>query len=172
MSADRLAESVARWNHQYAAIRGQPYGPPHPQKQPTYLGVLPREALLRFVRAAIDPMWPHPLAVEPPLGPSFDRALWSLAPTGRPVDPTIAAVVELAQNEFRSGRHAAAAAVARLVRARVPDEPEPQRLLSLVGAWLEGPAAERRADYHLALGDAHRLLGENDRAAVEYQAAL
>jgi hypothetical protein len=171
---DLLAESSARWNAQYEAIRRQQYRAPLPRNPPTYLGVLPRPALLRFVQAAVDPVWPTPRAAEPPLGLSFDRALWSLAPTVRPADPAIAAVVELAQHELQAGRHEAAAAVARLVHARAPDEPEPKRLLSLLGARLlfGDPVAERRAAYHLALGEAYRLLGENGRAAAEYRTAL
>jgi hypothetical protein len=63
---------------------------------------------------------------KPPLGRSFDRALWSLSPPVRPCDPLIAALTDLAHREFRAGRYEACAAVARLARARAPDEPEPQ----------------------------------------------
>jgi hypothetical protein len=172
-SVERLADSVTRWQAQYETIRGQAFKIPRPKNSPTYVGVLPRPVLARFVRAAIDPVAPGLRGVEPPLGRSFDRTLWSLAPTQRPADPTIAALVDLAQNEFRAGRYQAAAAIARLVRARAPDEPEPQRLLALVSGWnRRGDAPAGDADYHRALHKAYRLLGENDRAAAEHQTAL
>jgi tetratricopeptide (TPR) repeat protein len=174
LPVERQAESQARWAAQYAAIRGQPYGLLLPRIPTTYLGVLPRPALLRFVQAAIDPVWPNPHIPEPPLGPGFDRSLWSLAPTARPADPAIAAVVELAESEFRAGRRAAAAAVARLVRARAADEPAPQRLLAHASQWSVGGwlPADQRAAAHAALGDAYRLLGDHEQAATEFRAAL
>jgi hypothetical protein len=171
---ERYAENAAPWGAQFEAIHGHPWNWSRPRNPPTFLGTFPRAALARFVRAAIDPVWRAPRPAPPPLGHDFDRALWSLTPPKRPADPTIAGLVELAQCEFRAGRHETAAAVARLARERAPDEPEPQRLLGLVGAWLplEGPPAERRADYHLALGKAFHLLGEKDKAADEYRTAL
>jgi hypothetical protein len=168
-----LVDSLAHWAKQYESIHGKPYECPRPKNAPIYVGVLPRPALARFVRAAIDPVQTG-RAAEPPLGPNFDRALWSLVAPARPADLTVAGLVDLAQNEFRAGRYAAAAAVARLICARAPDEPEPQRLLSLVAAWLppEGPPQSARADYHLALAEAHRMLGENEAAILNYRAAL
>lgn len=164
---------LAGWGKQYEAIRGCFFAYPKLKNAPTYLGTLPRPALARFVRSAIDPVPRNP-SQEPPLGPHFDRELWSLAPAAQPADPTIAALVELAKTEFRAHRYESAAAVSRLVRERAPDEPEPQRLLSLVGSWLptEGPPSSQQADYHLALAEAHRMLGENEAAATHYRAAL
>jgi glycosyltransferase involved in cell wall biosynthesis len=163
---------LSRWSSQYEAIRGCSFAYPNFGNPPTYLGTLPRPALARFVRAAI-----HPVSVygrRPPLGPHFDRELWSLNPIAQPTDSTIAALVDLAQNEFRAQRYESAAAVSRLVRERAPDEPEPQRLLSLIGSWLslDGPTPERRARYHCALGEAYRLLDDSAAAAGEYQKAL
>ena len=88
----------------------------------------------------------------------------------RPADPTIAALVELAQQEFRCGRYEATVNIARLIRSRAPDEPEPQRLLSLSapGIGQEQPGAESV----FALGEAYRLLGENESAASNYRKAL
>jgi hypothetical protein len=37
---------------------------------------------------------------------------------------------------MRAGRWSAAAAVARLTRERFPHEPEPQRMLTILAAWL------------------------------------
>jgi hypothetical protein len=91
-----------------------------------------------------------------------------------PADPTIAALVDLVHKEFRARRYESAVAVSRLVRERAPDEPEPQRLLSLVASWLpsEGPPCSEQADYYLALAEARRLIGENEAAAANYRAAL
>jgi hypothetical protein len=58
-----------------------------------------------------------------------------------------------------------------LARNRAPDEPEPLRLLSLLGRWqpVEGP---KRVPLHLALGEAYRILGDKEKAAAEFRAAL
>jgi hypothetical protein len=122
-----------RWSHQYETIRGKPWQYPWPRISPTYLGTLPRPALARFVRAAVEPLPRH---VEAPLGARFDPGLWSPTPAARSADPMIAGLVELAESEFRARRYTASAAVARLIRQRMPDEPEAQRLLSLVAPWL------------------------------------
>jgi glycosyltransferase involved in cell wall biosynthesis len=160
---------LAKWNKQYEAIRGCSFDYPDLKNPPTYLGTLPRPALARFVRAAIDPVIIY--SREPPLGPHFDRELWSLSPAAQPADPTIAALVDLARNEFRAHQYESAAAVLRLVRERAPDEREPQRLLSLIGSWLSlnGPPSERRAHYYSVLGEAYRLLGDGAAATSEYQ---
>jgi hypothetical protein len=83
-------------------------------------------------------------------------------------------LVDLAQAEFRAGRYAACAAVARLARQRAPGEPEAQRLLSLASPWLaSAPAPLPYAiEYHLALGDAYRILHANDESASHYRTAL
>jgi len=170
---ETFPEMIARWSAQYEAIRGCTFAYPRLKNPPTYIGTLSRPALARFVRAAIHPVPPY-VPREPPLGPNFDQELWSLAPAVPPADPIIAALVELAQNEFRARRYESAAAVSRLIRARAPDEPEPQRMLSLIGSWLSyfGPPSDRRAAYHCALGEAYRLLGDRDSSASEYQNAL
>lgn len=166
------ASLLAEWGKQYEAIHGSSFSFPEMRNGPTYLGAFPQPVLARFVRAAIDPFrvpgW------EPPLGPHFDQGLWSLVPAASPAEPTIAALVDLAQKEFQARRYESAAAVSRLARERAPEEPEPQRLLSLIGSWLphEHPPADRGAEYHCGLGQAYRLLGENEAAAANYRAAL
>jgi hypothetical protein len=168
-------DTLADWGKQYRAIRGYSFSHPNLKNAPTYLGTLPRPVLARFIRAAMDPMpVPRHGPLEPPLGRSFNRELWSLAPARQPSDPTIAALVQLAQNEFRAHRYESAAAISRLIRERAPNEPEPQRLLSVIGSWpsVDGTPSERPAEYHSALAEAHTILGNNQEAETNYRAAL
>jgi hypothetical protein len=155
---------------QYESIRGRSYYHFRPNFPRTFLGTLPQPVLARFARTILDPS-PH---CEPPLGSDFDRKLWSTAARARPADPVIGALTDLAQEEFRAGRNEAAAGVAALIRNRAPDVFEASRILSLTAAWLPGPGALQppRADYHLAMARAHRILGESELAASNYQAAL
>ena len=167
---DLFPEALQRWSQQYETIRGQPWAF-RPQDRPTYLGIMPRPALSHLIRSALDPI---PRGSSEPLGESFDRSLWSIAPIERPADPGIAALVDLAHTEFRAGRFEASAAVARLARSYAPDEMEPQRLLAHAGPWLRTrmPPDDRRAEFHLALGEAYRVLGDVGKSASEYRAAL
>jgi Glycosyl transferase family 2/Methyltransferase domain len=168
--ADALVDGWGKWGPQYLAIRGQHYEVPTLKNPPTYVGTLPRPALSHFVRGAL-----HPVASVPaPLGPHFDTSLWANMPLPAPANPGAAPLIDLAQFEFRAGRHAAAAAVARLLRKRFPGEAEPQRLLSLVSGALtmDEPPENLRIEHHLALADAHRMLGDHDAATASYRAAL
>ena len=170
---ESFTDMFTQWNKQYEAIRGRSWANPTLESPPTYLGKLSRVALARFVRAAIDPVLVYGPR-EPPLGNHFDPELWSLGPMERSADPAIAALVDLAHNEFRAHRYESAAALSRLTLEHAPDEPEPSRLLSLIGGWLSisGPPADRKAGYHFALGEAYRLLGDEAVAASEYHKAL
>lgn len=171
-SRDAIGEMKSEWFAQYEAIRGRRWARPKFKNPPTYLGVLPRPALARFVRAALEPVAAK--GVEPPLSRAFDRTLWSSDPPAPAADPKVNAVIDLAHTEFRAGRYASSAAVARLVRSLAPDEPEPQRLLTLTGAWLpdDHPRKDQRTAFYLALGRAHRLLGNEAKSAEAYRAAL
>ena len=166
--------SIGEWFAQYEAIRHRPWAPAQVREPPVLLGGLPRAVLAHFVRSALNPVPPGFPGVEPPLGSSFDPGLWSLSPPVPPADPVIHSVTELAHAEFRAGRCAAAAAVARLARARAADESAPQRLLAHASPWsVDGwLPADQRAAAHAALGDAYRLLGDNERAAAEFRSAL
>jgi hypothetical protein len=163
-----LKQSLAKWDEQYRAIRQRPWRTPSPARR-TYIGALPQSVLPHLARSIVEP------ARGLPLGPSFDRSLWQAAPSRRPADPVCAALVDLAVDEFRARRFQAAAAVARMARARGPDEETPQRLLSVAGAWLRDagePTDDARAGFHLARAKAYRLLGNAAAAATEYRAAL
>jgi tetratricopeptide (TPR) repeat protein len=170
---DTFPKTIGRWFTQYSAIRQQPWSYPLPVKR-TYLGILPRPALTRFVRAAVWPFLPVAGNAEPPLGHEFDRDLWSMTQRTLPGDATVSELVRLAQAEFCAGRFAAAAAVARLARRLAPAEPEPQRLLSYASAWFRDPtpAPSESAQVHVALGEAYRLLGETKNANDHYRKAL
>jgi hypothetical protein len=157
---ENYAANQAMWSRQYEELRGHPFTLGTPRRQPTYLGTLPREVLLRLIRAALDPARHDEMGASP-LGGHLDPELWSMEPSAPPADPVIAALVALAQNEFLAHRHQAAVAVSRLIRTRFPDEPESQRLLGLIGRW---PDPEPSADTQLALREAHRLLGDGPAA--------
>ena len=166
-----FSAAIANWKVQYAKIRGRELGARQTiVENRTYIGTLPRAALVHFVKSAVEPV----LAGSAPLGHTFDRTLWKLSPSPMPVDPTVAALVGLAENEFRARRLEAAAAVARIARARAPDEPAPQHLLVHAGASLrsELPPDDRRAHFHLARARAYRLIGDNAAAAAEFHAVL
>ncbi len=165
---EQMPDSMAKWLSQYEQIRGRPYSIPNPGRTPTYLGTLPRPALAHFVRSAVAPIRGH---TDLTLGTAFDQQLWSLQPPVPASDPTIAALIKLAQEQFRLGRYPAAVTIARLIRERAPDEPEPQRLLSLVACGLD-QGYPMEGEYFLALGQAYQLLGDSERAAFNYRKAL
>ena len=163
-----IQEAVASWRAQYQEIRGRPWSPPA-SRQRSFLGVLPPAVLAHFARAIVEPVGTSPL------GPAFDRTTWSLAPAPRPADPTTAALLDLAESEFRAKRFQASAAVARMARRFAPDEPAPQQLLAHAGAWLTAdgtPAPGGRAAFHLARAKAHKLMGDMTGAELEYRASL
>jgi tetratricopeptide (TPR) repeat protein len=167
-SPEQQAENWPQWAGQYTKIRDREYQIPVPGKPPAYVGTLSQTALLHFTRAAVDPVRRGP---EPPLGYPFKRDLCALTPPVSATDPTIAALVDLAQRQFRAGCYPAAVEIARLIRSRAPDESEPQRLLSLVASG-SSQGHPMEGEYFLALGDAYRLLGEGELAESNYRKAL
>jgi tetratricopeptide (TPR) repeat protein len=168
-------ENWTGWSLQYQGIRGRGYRMARARTAPTYVGTLPRPTLLRFTRSVIqpvqrlDPTSGFTVPLEPPLGFNFDNRLWSLHSPPLPGDPNVANLVGLIREEFIAGRYAAAAAVARLVRGRFPDEPEPQRFLFLLGAYSPELSDE---SYHLALAKACEMTGEKETATSHYREAL
>jgi hypothetical protein len=163
-----LALSLGKWNEQYQAIRKRPWRAPSPANR-SYIGSLPDAVLPHLARSIVEPVRGLPL------GPSFDRGLWQTAPSPRPADPVCRALLDLAESEFRNRRFQASAAVARIARKRAPDEPAPQRLLAITGAWLRDagePAEEHRAGFHLARAKAHALLGDLEEAEADFRAAF
>jgi hypothetical protein len=167
-------DRITQWCEQYEAIRRRPWGPSVPRKPQVLLGGLPRPALTHFLRTALNPVPSVAGFVEPPLGRSFDLDLWSLDAPEPAADRLVAHLTHLASSEFRAGRWAAAAAIVRLARERGPDEVAPQRLLAHASSCsVEGePPADQEAATHAALGDAYRLLGDDERSVAEYRSAL
>lgn len=89
-------------------------------------------------------------------------------------EETLTKLVALAKTELRHGRNSAAISVAQLVADRFPENPQAQRLLSSIPALESNDTRTHRhqANHHLALACAHYLLGENDAAVSNFQAAL
>jgi len=155
-----------RWHGQYRSLRGQDFAHPPWRNPPTLIGTLPPAALSRFVRSALDPAKPN----LRPLGPRFDRGIWSADPQRPPEDPTTRALVDLVHREFRAGRAGSAGAVARVARQHAPEDRELQRLLSLAAHAINAEPVD--AHRCVAMGQAHLLLGDNDAAVADYRAAL
>ncbi|HKV35406.1 MAG TPA: class I SAM-dependent methyltransferase, partial [Pyrinomonadaceae bacterium] len=85
-------------------------------------------------------------------------------------DETLTKLLELAKSEARHGRNNAAASILQLIALRYPRNPLPESLLSLERNADRTPS--QNANYHLALAQAHYLLGENETAAANYRTAL
>lgn len=153
-----FGDEIALWHRQYESLRGTPWEVFTMKSERTYIGTLPRPALARFVRAAIDPL---PGGAKP-LGLAFDRDLWRSLETPPSTDKVLGRLVQLAQDEFRARRYYSTVGLCRLIREHAPDEPEPQRLLSLVAGWAnnDGPTPEEDAELHQALRAAHAILAE------------
>lgn len=168
--APKFHRTAAPWFKQYENLRGRPSPSPRLDVPRTYVGVLPRPALARFVRTVVHPLPCHP---DPPLGLNFDFKHWSAAPLPRPLDQNIAQVIDLAYGELDAGRGSTAVAIARQLRQRAPREAAVQQLLSTNAGWqryeeVVGPLAE----HHLALAEACRLLGDTEQAGTHYRDAL
>lgn len=87
-----------------------------------------------------------------------------------PSEETLNKLLALAKSEIRHGRIDAAASIGDLIADRFPQSPVFKSLSSLERNPNRTPL--QNANYHLALGQAHYLLGENEAAASNYRAAL
>lgn len=85
-------------------------------------------------------------------------------------DETLTKLLALAKSEARHGRHNAAASIAQMISVRFPQNPLPQTLLSLEPNADGTPS--QKANYHLALAQAHYLLGENEATTSNFRTAL
>jgi glycosyltransferase involved in cell wall biosynthesis len=169
--SERQLDNWKRWEAQYVAVRGRPFAATKQERPPTYIGTLSPPALARFVRAAL-----HPASrdFKQPLGPNFNRDLWTGRPPAHSSDETIERLLELARIEFAHGRFEASCAVARLIHARAPGEAGIRDILPLVAHSVSnsGPHESHRPDYHLALAEAYRILGDGESSASQFRAAL
>ena len=89
-------------------------------------------------------------------------------------DETLTKLLSLAKTELRHGRNNAAAAVAQLIADRFPKNSQAQRLLASIRTVRErnDVRPRDRANHHLAVGQAHYLLGETEAAVSNFQTAL
>ena len=168
--APRFHQTAEIWFKQYEALRGRPSPQPRLDVPRTYLGVLPRPPLARFVRSVVNPLPRHP---EPPLGTNFDFQRWTAAPLAAPADQGVAQAMDLAYRELNAGRGSTAVAIARRVRVHAPEEAAVQRLLSTNAGWrrydeVVGPLV----DHNLALAQTCVYLGDDAGAATYFREAL
>jgi hypothetical protein len=169
VSVEEIKESFSKWDDQFESLRGRRYAVGASGVTTTYVGSLPPSALAHFARAAVAPIRG---ASASPLGVDFDYRTWSSRATPQAEDPKIASLVDLARHEFASARYSAAAHIARLTRSIAPDEPEPQRLLSLIASSAVLDDELPSPEFHHAMGEAYRLLGRNETAQLHYRKAL
>jgi hypothetical protein len=169
VSVEEIKESFSKWDDQFETLRGRRYAAGVSSSRTTYLGDLPPSVLPHFTRAVVAPIRG---ASASPLGPDFDQRMWSSRPTPQAEDPTVAALVDMARHEFASARYSAAAHIARLTRSIAPDEPEPQRLLSLIASSAVLDEEVPSPEFHHAVGEAYRLLGRKETAQSHYRKAL
>ena len=85
-------------------------------------------------------------------------------------EETLTKLLALAKSEIRYGRTNSAASLAELIADRFPKNPLPESLSALERN--ADRTQSQTANYHLALGQAHYLLGENEAAASNYRTAL
>ena len=105
------------------------------------------------------------------MGAGFDSGLWGV-PERVSGDPAIAAVVDLARRELRAGNFAAATGIA-LCASETHTRRARGTADTLAGAPFSLDIGTRLgSDYHAAMGDAWRLLGEADQAAELYRRAI
>ena len=165
---NEMMNSWRKWAAEYESIRGKRYSMPKPVHPTSYIGTLPQPVLAHFARNVIAPIRSES---GPPLGARFDQQMWSAQPIARPKDPVAAALVDIAQQQFRLGRYFSSVIVCRMIRERFPDEPEPQRLLSIMARGLD-QGSRVDPDHLVVIGDVHRLVGEKEKAAASYREAL
>ncbi len=147
--ANALSENAWRWVFRYRRV------------QQEYLAPVYR-ALRRLTRGAGD---------IPPASAGHTNGNAAIATRS---DETLNKLLALARTELRHGRNNAALSIAQLSADRFPANVQAQRLLMLVESLERNgnPSRLQRAQQHLALGQAHYILGESEAAAANYQAAL
>jgi hypothetical protein len=108
------------------------------------------------------------------MGTTPAQELRPLEPTPRSSDAKVAAVLDIAETEFRAGHFETCAAAIEIALRHAPHDPVPQRLLASINALLRErpPRRDERAHFHVACAKAHGLCGDLLAAAAEYRDAL
>lgn len=161
MPAELMHQAWEEWDGEYERIRGKRFEIFAPAKPAVLIGTLCKSARARLAHAAARP------ARAPPEWP-FDGENHEQA---GPDDATAAALTNLVHDEYVSRRYESAVGVARIVRDRYPDRLESLRLVSLI-AHSNHFSQSDDPQYLCAVGDAYRLLAEDERAAASYRGAL
>src|SRR5262249_13215814 len=139
---------------------------------PTYIGALAPAVLPHLVRTAV---YPGARFGDKPLGEEFRTSFWVSGCYERPAHKRVAELIDLLHTELLHHRFEAACELARLIREHAPEEPEPKRLLSLLAGYtVPGDIlpTKQRAESYVALGDAYRVLGNTEMAAMNFERAL
>lgn len=152
------------WKAERDALRGRANFSFHAPS--AFVGSLPPALAPHLARALI--VSPH--GAGPATAAGF-RA--QLKPSEEPTltNQAAAALVELAKVELERGNYKAAADVARMASSHAPAELATSRVLLSAGL-LSRYNEHRDAAYFTAIGDAHRVIGENETADIQYRNAL
>ncbi|WP_095091578.1 glycosyltransferase [Mesorhizobium sophorae] len=152
------------WKAERDALRGRANFTFHAPS--AFVGSLPPALAPHLARALI--VSPH--GAGPATAAGF-RA--QLKPSEEPAltNQAAAALVELAKVELERGNYKAAADVARMASSHAPAELATSRVLLSAGL-LSRYNEHRDAAYFTAIGDAHRVIGENETADIQYRNAL
>ncbi len=125
------------WCAQYEDIRGTPYRPPVPQRPLVYLGGMPKNMRLHYLRSLAYPSQPAALA-DPPLGEGFRPDLWAMPEDVWRVEELSSIqqkIHALLARSMQRGEYAQVVSACRMLRQRMPDWHAPLHLLSLVAPW-------------------------------------
>jgi cephalosporin hydroxylase/tetratricopeptide (TPR) repeat protein len=152
------------WKAERDALRGA--GDMTVHTPSAFVGSLPPSLMPHFARATIA----APGRVAPAIAAGL-RAQLKPPEELLPTNLAAATLVGLAKGQFQLGNYQAAADILRMASEGAPAELAASRLLSTAGI-LARHNPVRDADYFTAIGDAHRAIGENERAVLQYRKAL
>ncbi|PZV34310.1 hypothetical protein B5V02_32690 [Mesorhizobium kowhaii] len=152
------------WKAERDALRGREDFTFHAPS--AFVGSLPRALAPHLARALIA----SPHGVGPATAAGF-RAPLKASEEPAPTNQAAATLVELAKAQFERGNYKAAADIARIASSHAPAELATSRLLLSAGL-LSRYSEDRDAAYFTAIGDAHRVIGENETADSQYRKAL
>ncbi|MFD2055716.1 class I SAM-dependent methyltransferase [Mesorhizobium calcicola] len=152
------------WKAERDALRGRGDFTFHTPS--AFVGSLPAAVVPHLARAMIA----SPHGVGPAVAAGF-RAQLEPSEEPTPTNRAAATLIELAKTQFERGNYHAAADIARMASSHAPAELAASRLLLSAGI-LSRYNPVRDATYFTAIGDAHRAIGENETAEVQYRHAL